>query len=128
MRRSLIKPIGVLSLLTVIGCTSKVTRQELVGVFFANLPNENDTLDLREDGTYVHSFSSGDTSASSQGGRWMIEPESDGETRITFDHFVLAIGPHKSSSPGFWPASAEKRFGKVRLIINDDMGLYYAKK
>ena len=111
-----------------LACSSAVSRAELVGNYSANVPVGTDTIVLREDGSYVHGHSFPGKTATEQAGTWLLEPPGVDGTRVTFERFIFEIEPLKSEGSGFWPALAEKRFGKARLCINEDMGLYYTKQ
>jgi len=111
-----------------LACSSTVSRSELVGNYSANVRVGTDTLVLREDGSYVHSHSIPGEAATEQAGTWLLEPRAADGTRVTFDRFTFEIEPYKSAGAGLWPALVAKHFGKIRLTINEDMGLYYTKQ
>jgi hypothetical protein len=110
------------------GCSSTVSRTELIGPYTANVSEGTDSILMREDGSYVHAYSRPGEAVKEQLGTWMLEPQHGGDTRVTFDHFDFGIEPYKSAGTGFWAAVVTKRFGKIRLTINEDMGLYYTKR
>ena len=111
-----------------LACSSAVSRSELVGNYSANVPVGTDTLVLREDGSYVHSHSIPGRTPTQQEGTWLLEPPAADGTIVTFQRFVVEVEPLKSARPGIWPAFVERHFGKLRLTINEDMGLYYTKQ
>jgi hypothetical protein len=111
-----------------LACSSRVSRAELVGKYSANVSLCTDTLVLREDGSYVHSHSLPGKTVTEQTGTWLLEPRAANGTIVAFERFVFEIEHLKSARPGLWPAFVERRFGKLRFIINEDMGLYYTKQ
>jgi hypothetical protein len=111
-----------------LGCSSTVSRSELVGNYSANVPVGTDSLILRADGSYVHSHSFPGKTATQQTGTWLLEPPGANGTIVTFERFMFEIEPLKSARPGLWPAFVDRHLGKLRLTINEDMGLYYTKQ
>jgi hypothetical protein len=106
---------GLLIVISLVGCSSSVTPRELPGTYVANSLNGDDTIVVTQDGTYIHSYAYGGSSSVHSGG-WTMEPENDGETRVTFDHFIPSHGPSRPLKPGawaFWPASVEKKWGAI---------------
>ena len=117
------------------GCHTKVQRVDLVGTFTANTATYRDIIDIRDDGTYMHTYHldpQGTEIVST--GTWTYKT-SDGVTRITFREFVWGtdfVQPDLSKSqreqPSFWIVEAQKSLGTVRLRIDPDVREFYVKK
>lgn len=116
------------------GCHTKIDRADLVGIFTANTAAHRDVIDVRDDGTYVHTYRlDPQGSEITTTNKWTCETN-DEATRITFDGFVWGtdfvqpnLSKEKREEPSFWDVEVEKSFGKVRLRINPDVHQYYVK-
>ena len=117
------------------GCHNKKVRSDLIGSFTANTSTQRDLIDIRDDGTYVHTFH-----LNPQGfeiistNKWTCEI-SNGAMRITFEKFIWAaeftppnFSKEQRETPSFWDVEVEKSFGKVKLRIDPDVHEYYIKK
>jgi hypothetical protein len=117
------------------GCHNKIDRSDLIGSFIANPSTQRDIIDIRDDGTYIHTFH-----LSPQGleitstNKWTCET-ADGATRITFQGFVWGtdfvqpnLNKEKREEPSFWDVEVEKSFWKIKLRINPDVHEFYVKK
>jgi hypothetical protein len=116
------------------GCHTKTNRADLVGTFTANTGASRDIIDIREDGTYVHTYHlypQGTEIVST--GNWTYKT-SDGVTRITFREFVWGadfvqpnLSKRQREQPSFWDVEVQKSFGTVRLRIDPDVHEFYVK-
>ena len=124
---TLVKRIAfVASLALLCSCTKHVTKSELVGDYSINIPGLDDRLQLRSDGTYLHSFVSPGSQPTSQTGKWAIEPPSQDGLIVTFEGFILALTATKPR-PAFFPATVEKGLHPLRLVIDRNPGTFYEK-
>jgi hypothetical protein len=117
------------------GCHTKIDRADLAGTFTANTATYRDIIDIRDDGTYVHTCHLDPQGMEiTSTNKWAYET-SDGVTRITFQGFVWGmdfIQPNLSKEqrgkPSFWDVEVEKSFRTLRLRINPDVHQFYVKK
>ncbi len=117
-----------LSLLVLFGAcrTNAIGVEDVVGKYAINRRGVTDAIEVRADGSYAHSFGAG-ASVRSQGGTWQLEL-TGGEQVITFNEFVFHIEGHGSGKPAFWIVSPERVAGRTRLVVDDDVGLWYQQQ
>ena len=118
-----------------VGCHAKIDRADFVGTFVANSGTNRDIIDIRENGTYVHTyhFDPLGTEIISTN-KWTCET-SERETRITFEKFIWAsdfipsnFSKDQRATPSFWDVKVEKGFWKVKLRIDPDVNQFYVKQ
>src|SRR5256885_907904 len=56
------------------GCSSTVPREEVLGHYRANVPHADDSIELKDDGTYIHTFQDRHSRPLSRraAGRWSL--------------------------------------------------------
>ena len=107
-----------------IGCT-RLGPSILVGDYAANHQKGEDVIYVNPDGTYIHRFKGPDGKQMEQSGKWEYE-QFQGDPLLTFYDFVhWSDGP--TASKGIWPAAITRSFGRIRLVLDRDSDLYYAK-
>ena len=119
------KASNLLPLLVLLGAcrTNVIEVEEVVGKYAINRHGITDEIEVRVDGRYVHSFGAA-ASVRSHGGTWTLE-RADGEQVITFNDFIFGLEGHGSGKPAFWVVSPERVSGRTRLVVDDDVGLWY---
>ena len=122
------------SFLLVSGCSRTVEAGDAVGSYIANHGKGTDTLEIKADGTYSHSYKSsleGVDTAFSHTGKWELE---QGNKRIILKQFVEGWprwpGAEVDLIPRNFNTVVKKSlfFGKVRILINADSNYYYEKQ
>ena len=104
-----------------------IERSALVGTYVLNRGEASDVIEVRADGTYVHSYkTTGGVTHTSQD-RWYLDPL-DGEQRITFEGFVFALPGRGSGGRNSWDVAIERVAGSIRLGVDEDLGLWYQKQ
>lgn len=131
---SLIALLFLVAAVTSTGCAMEnIDRTDLVGRYVANYENAIDTLELREDGTYVHHYKSltGDKEFTNTN-TWEFEYK-DEKPRIIFSEFISGLpeqysGPSKNS--GYWITEIRRSLisSSVKLPIFEDLDYYYTKE
>ncbi len=104
------------------GCAKVVvSKSDVVGRYLSK-DNEFGSLTLRPDGSYSREYSDGSVADVSE---WQLE-EKNGKFCLTFSDFRMRNGPGTQIS-GFWAVEVEKAFGRLRLIIDPDLGDFFEK-
>jgi len=105
------------------GCSKPVNKSDLIGKYVSNYAKNADTLEIKSDGTYVHTFKETSGSVTSNTNSWDFAFE-DGKPRITFSKF--SFGPDGGSKiSGFWDVEVERHGRKLRLIVDPDLNYFY---
>ena len=109
------------------GCAKEIDRPQVVGQYQAVHKSGIETLDLREDGTYIYSFKSAGSAELPFRDRWEFE-SFQGEPKVALHNF----SPHFSQAPDkkadVLLLGVEKTLFGVRLYASYDLGEYYVKK
>ena len=87
-----------------------------------------ETLVLNPDGYFRHTVRSNAKVLVDEPGHWEWDKEMSDE-----DHDIVDIDGFTNVGPdtrafGIWPATVEKYRGRVRLVVNRDLGLYLYKQ
>jgi len=111
------------------GCRSTpVEQRELYGLWKANYPDAEDTIEIRGDGTYIHKYSRNGIEPLMNSGKWDLEEvNSMGEQRIGFDNFQGGSLTDRKFGPGYFLPIIERRRGGIILDFDPDANLYYSK-
>jgi hypothetical protein len=122
--------LGVLALglagLAVVGFAPIRSADELVGKYvFSDDPD--DCIQVLKDGTYIHAYPKCPGKDHQEVGKWSFEKR-NGESRITFDDFLLPPRPHSEMGRGFWDVEPTRKFGTIYLMLDLDTGLAYRRK
>jgi hypothetical protein len=104
-----------------------IERSALVGTYVLNRGEASDVIEVRADGTYLHSSKAAGGVTQTRQDRWYLEPL-DGEQRITFEGFVFTLPGYGIEKPGFWNVAIERVAGSIRLGVDDDVGIWYQKQ
>ena len=114
MKRSFIS-ISILLLmllaLSLGGCSDKFTPGELVGLYTLNVGPGSDVLELKSDGTYVHSYQAFSAPKSELGGKWQLDDTPVGEM-VTLDNFKVLSGEDSGRS-GYYLLTPTRFFGSI---------------
>ena len=114
-------------LLALCACqASAIVRGEIIGTYRINKDGLPDIIEVLSDGTYTHSFGTG-LEARTQRGTWQLEDTAE-EQIVTFSDFVFGLEGYGSGKPGFWIVSPERVAGRVRLSLDDDVGVWYQRQ
>jgi hypothetical protein len=70
------------------GCSDKFIPNDLVGSYTLNVGPGSDVLELKSDGTYVHSYQDANFPKSKLGGKWQLDSTPDGEV-VTLEDFKV---------------------------------------
>jgi hypothetical protein len=106
----------------------------VVGTYIANYDKIKSTLVLKEDGTYDYNLETEDGEKYFNSNSWEFY-EINGRQEIVLNKLKFYYDPFPFSKekvnekPVFWGLPAVRDFrGRIKLIINGDMGLYYFKQ
>jgi|WetSurMetagenome_2_1015567.scaffolds.fasta_scaffold183354_2 hypothetical protein len=110
-----------------IGCSPEIDSHNIPGCYIANHEMGNDTLFIGSDGSYHHDFQDIDGKIYHDSGRWEFSTMGSSQV-IQFSDF-MHYGDTSFSRRGLWPVHPEYSFwGKIRLMCNPDLNLYFEKK
>ena len=104
-----------------------IERSALVGTYVLNRGEASDVIEVRADGTYVHSYKTTDGVTHTGQDRWYLEPL-DGEQRITFEGFVFGLPGRGVGGRSVWNVATERVAGSIRLGVDEDLGLWYQQQ
>lgn len=122
------------SLLFIAGCSRTVEAGDVVGSYIANHGKGTDTLEIKADGTYLHSYKSsleGVDTAFSHTGKWELE---QGNKRIVFNQFVQGWPWRPGTEVDLVPRNENNIVkkslisGEVKILIDVDSNYYYEKQ
>ena len=108
------------------GCSKNYTMEELAGRYAIGLDAATDFIELKSNGTYVHSYRTNEGFEDSQNGTWDLETLDAGRT-VVLNHFRPILG-EKFGGEGFYLLEVRSFFGNVRLITNIDLNEGYVKQ
>lgn len=115
-----------MGLLLLCGCSKKVEKTEVIGMWVANFGTGTNFLDLRLDGTYVHGFYPQGSTGVSVKNKWEFEYW-DGEPLITF--YGYSAEPSPGAQPeAFWPAKVSRSGKKLIISTDADLRREFVKK
>lgn len=112
-------------LLVLTSCSKPIERADLIGKYTANHKKGLDVLDIKDDGTYIHTYQPAVGEAVTNSDHWEVAFEK-GEPRITFSKFTFGFGVGSKVS-GFWDVKVERSGNQLRLSIDPDLNYYYEK-
>ncbi len=113
-------------------CSSKVTSDDVAGVYKVRYPYGTEELHLDKDGKYVQSvLIDGETSVKTNKGRWEFNKE---ESKVILTDAMIVDDFYGHLRPAYWKIEpglsifpVEKSFGKLSLVINSDQGFVFKK-
>ena len=120
--------------LVISGCSREVETSELVGNYLANHGRGIDELEIKADGTYLHTYKSsleGDETAFSYTESWALVQDSN---RIVLNHYIQGWPWRPGTEVDMTPRNMNtfvKRSlfsGKVKILIDVDSNYYYKKQ
>jgi hypothetical protein len=131
MTLSRIAYLCLVSLLLVGGCSKAIEHDEILGHYQLSTPQFRDTLELYDDGSYIHSFTSPTGDVTIDRGRWEFTRES-GRLALVFHGFThrarAYYAPSAPREAGMWPVVIEKTWrGQIRLEVDRDIDLFYVR-
>lgn len=112
----------------ILACNRDIRFGDVLGSYALNKGDAIDVVELRADSTYSHEITPRAGSANVERGAWTLE-----DRRIIFTDFLMrAPKEGEGGTPqvrGIWPASVDRDMrGRLRLVVNDDLGWYYVRK
>jgi hypothetical protein len=99
---------------------------ELVGRYEAHYQNGAETLELRAGGTYTQNFKALNGQETQNTSTWKFDPYG-GEPKVFLDNFVQNFPGSSQTAPIGTLVGVEKNWGRIRLYVSYDRGLYYTK-
>lgn len=110
-----------------LGCSKVTDSSQVTGTYEARHQNGVETLELRPDETYTHSFKAVDGTETAYSGKWQFEPYY-GEPTVSLNEFsdYFPPGPPKKAI-GITLLGVEKDWGQVRLYLSYDRDEYYTR-
>ncbi|HXA14229.1 MAG TPA: hypothetical protein VNW23_03810 [Opitutaceae bacterium] len=114
-----------LSALLLVGCSGRFDKTELIGNYVLNVGPGEDVIELKDDGTYVHTFQGKDTKKEMGAGTWELEDSEGGQTVL--NNFQPLPG-EQTRGRGFYFLRNKRFFGKIRLMTYVDLNEYYEKQ
>ena len=108
------------------GCSKHFTENELVGKYVLNVDDGRDTLQLNDDGTYIHSYRSKDGNVTTKNSKWELK-SLDSNLSVVLENFQPLPG-EKTRGAGFYFLLVQSHFGKIRLNTDVDLNEGYDKE
>ncbi len=111
------------ALTLILSSCSKIGEKDIVGVYAANHHYGTDSLFVKVNNTYELKLNL------NKGKEIVIVGEWDfSDNYISFDDFSFFLPEHDyPEKPGVWMVEPERMFGKIKLVIDSDLGYYYNK-
>jgi hypothetical protein len=134
MSRFLAGTLFLLAALTLQGCKDPSRRETVVGIYHANHGHGDETLTINADGSYHHKYIAPDgdkkRSSFSDEGTWSLISDSSGNQRLELKQFRFGyVDINRDQRPGWAAMIVEVSWtDQIRLVINDDLGLYFVKE
>ena len=121
--------------LFVSSCGREITRQDVLGTYYANYDKgevARDSIEVKNDGTYIHTFQSVKNVENNfiNIGTWSFK-YFNGEPDIRFENFKMGYSPNenidqlKKTWGGTWGPMVQD--GGRTFLINEDLGLRYER-
>jgi hypothetical protein len=115
-------------------CRREISRPQLIGIYVCS-SSDSDTLELKQDGTYVHKYLDPRPSVPSSGkeisekSSWTFEERADGPT-IVFQDFFPAWPTHLPRARSFWIVKPDRTGWRRSIILNvdPDVGTQYTQR
>jgi len=109
------------------GCSNQYTTNELVGRYILSDERGTDTIELRANGQYSHSYPSKRGNGGKEKGTWHIEELQAGATAVLNDfHDLKANNSVERGAYNF--LLIESWFGTMYLITNIDLNEGYKRQ
>lgn len=138
MKKTRIIIVAIISFLILmailVNYSKNVDRSMVVGTYIANFKNIKSTLVMKEDGTYDYYLETEGGEKYFNSNDWLYDDDS-GRSIIQFYDFKYSLRPFSYSKetlveePVFMglPVVSDYK-GRIKIIIDEDMGLYYSKQ
>lgn len=113
-------------ILLILSSCSKIEKNDLVGTYVANHHYGTDSLFVKENNTYELKLKLKLNKRKNivRVGEWDFN-----DNYISFDNFSFFLPEHDyPEKPGVWMVEPERMFGKLKLVIDSDLGFYYYKQ
>jgi hypothetical protein len=113
-------------------CGGRARIEDVPGTYAFRKGAAVDTLMLGARGDYIHLYVSPGRAAVRDTGSWKAEATARG-VRLTMSnfsmHFREATDPQLPAVSGFWVVDLRRTLGsRLRLPVDEDIGLYYVKR
>ena len=109
-------------------CPDYVEPIQVYGTYTVSHKYGSEVLELKLDGTYLHTFTDNKGRTTVNSNTWDFEHEHNRQT-ITLNENVPTYYDNSVHRPGFWMVEVEQSTGDCnpRLCLNDDLGIYFVK-
>jgi hypothetical protein len=106
--------------LSLSACSRPLQKADIIGTYTLDNKSVEYTLELRSDGTYVHSSTGEDGEKVTKTGQWEWEDKED-YNKVCLDNFEILPGEDigEPSGPGFFFLSPERSWRGIRFPIGD---------
>jgi hypothetical protein len=111
---------------SLVGCSAHPSKEKLVGKYVLRVSTGTDSIDLKDDGTYIHRFQCDQGTSATQNGRWELENLEAGPT-VTLDDFRPLLR-ERIRGQGFYLLTVRSFLGKITLITNPDLNEGYERE
>lgn len=113
-------------LITISACSDQFQKEDLIGIYVLNIGAARDTIELKGNGEYLHSYYSQESPEDISIGKWKLETTLDGPV-ITLDHFRRFPRVNRDTNE-YHLLKPTRFFGSIRLMQNSDVNEFYRKK
>ena len=111
--------------------TDDFRREELVGSYVLNVGPGTDKLELRSDGTYIHTRQGSNATRSEDHDKWELD-NMNGSQQLSLDNINLdnneALSGEKAKRRGYYLLKPTRFFGSIHLERDPDLNVFYKKE
>jgi len=111
-----------------LSCTEDVERSEIIGTYYFNSDEEQDSLILLNDSTYCQYYITTESTLVRICGYWSFTPRESkyDYANITFSNFITSL-PTMGDMRLVFTTHIEKYGDKIMICVNEDENMYYIK-
>lgn len=113
-------------------CSQNFTESDLIGKYIISTDDGVDTIELKSNGTYIHSYSIKGGPVQQQQGSWDIETFQAGPTVVLTNFQSIFpednIEKQNSKITSYYLFLVRKNFDDIYLITNIDLNIGYEKQ
>jgi hypothetical protein len=121
----------ILSVLSLGACSRSLEKADIIGTYSLDNKSAEYTLELKSNGTYVHSLTSKDGKRASQTGRWEWDSKEEDNELALYQFGQFPGEDIGAMGSGIYCISPKRSWGQVRLPVGGDIDVpahYFIKQ